>query len=55
MKRTRTTLDPKCTTHYICRDELEPAVLAQLRADCAYAKEHEAEFVEHEWKGGGIL
>ena len=36
----------KCTTHYIRRDELEPAVLAQLRADCAYAKEHEAEFVK---------
>jgi site-specific DNA recombinase len=36
----------KCTTHYIRRDELEPAVLAQLRADCAYAKEHEADFVK---------
>ena len=36
----------KCTTHYIRRDELEPAVLAQLRADCAYAKEHEADCVK---------
>jgi len=35
----------KCTTHYIRRDELEPAVLARLRADCAFAREHEAEFV----------
>ena len=36
----------KCSTHYIRRDELEPAVLDQLRADCAYAKEHEADFVK---------
>lgn len=36
----------KCTTHYIRRDELEPAVLAQLRADCAFAREHEDEFVK---------
>ena len=36
----------KCTTHYIRRDELEPAVLARLRADCAFAREHEAEFVK---------
>ncbi|HNZ49717.1 MAG TPA: recombinase family protein [Candidatus Hydrogenedentes bacterium] len=36
----------KCSTHYIRRDELEPAVLAQLRADCAFAKEHEDEFVK---------
>ena len=35
----------KCTTHYIRRDELEPAVLSQLRADCAFAREHEDEFV----------
>ena len=28
------------------RDELEPAVLAQLRADCAFAREHEDEFVK---------
>ena len=35
----------KCTSHYIRRNELEPAVLAQLKADCAFAKEHEAEFV----------
>lgn len=36
----------KCTTHYIRRDELEPAVLAQLRSDCAFAKEYEDEFVK---------
>ena len=36
----------KCSTHYIRRDELEPAVLAQLQADCAMAKEHEDEFVK---------
>ncbi len=36
----------KCTTHYIRRDELEPAVLAQLRANCAFAREHEADFVK---------
>ena len=35
----------KCSTHYIRRDELEPVVLAQLRADCAFAREHEDEFV----------
>ena len=35
----------KCTTHYIRRDELEPAILSQLRADCAFAREHEDEFV----------
>ena len=35
----------KCSTHYIRRDELEPAVLSQLRADCAFAREHEDEFV----------
>lgn len=35
----------KCTTHYIRRDELEPTVLAQLRADCVFAREHEDEFV----------
>ena len=35
----------KCTTHYIRRDELEPVVLAQLRTDCAFAREHEDEFV----------
>ena len=36
----------KCSTHYIRRDELEPAVLSQLRADCAFAREHEDEFVK---------
>ena len=36
----------KCSTHYIRRDELEPVVLAQLRADCAFAREHEDEFVK---------
>ena len=35
----------KCTTHYIRRDELEPVVLAQLRTDCAFARDHEDEFV----------
>lgn len=36
----------KCTSHYIRRDELDPAVLARLRADCAFAREHEAEFIQ---------
>ena len=36
----------KCSTHYIRRDELEPAVLSRLRADCAFAREHEDEFVK---------
>ena len=36
----------KCSTHYIRRDELEPAVLARLRIDCEFAREHEAEFVK---------
>lgn len=36
----------KCTTHYVRRDELEPAVLAQLRSDCAFAREHEQDFVK---------
>ena len=35
----------KCTTHYIRRDELDPAVLAQLQRDCAFAVEHEPEFI----------
>ena len=35
----------KCSTHYIRRDELEPAVLAQLRKDCAFAREHEDDFL----------
>ena len=36
----------KCTSHYIRRDELDPAVLARLRADCAFAREHETEFIQ---------
>ena len=36
----------KCSTHYIRRDELEPVVLAQLRKDCAFAREHEDDFLK---------
>ncbi len=36
----------KCSSHYTRRDELEPAVLAQLKADCAFAREHEDEFIK---------
>lgn len=35
-----------CSSHYIRRDELESAVLSQLRADCAFARDHEEEFVK---------
>ncbi|MBR2287042.1 MAG: phage major capsid protein, partial [Clostridia bacterium] len=36
----------KFSSHYTRRDELEPAVLAQLKADCAFAREHEDEFIK---------